>query len=121
MKYWIWWAGVLLAAEESAVSQLEVENRVMLQVVVWFTLKSDGAPMSTGITVYLYVSLEEIQKRIRNIKTRGIVIIQEVRILRYFKEGTAIYDSLWYYADCTNKSVEQPVTEAVLLINELDR
>ena len=62
--------GVLLEAEESAVSQLEVENCVIATGgSVVYSQKAMEHLRSTGITVYLYVSLEEIEKRIGNIKT----------------------------------------------------
>jgi len=112
-----------LEAEESTVMQLEVENCVIATGgSVVYSQKAMEYLRSTGIAIYLYVSFEEIQKRIRNIKTRGIVIPRGKNLEDIYKEREPLYMTHCdIMLDCTNKSVEQTVTEAVLLINELDR
>ena len=112
-----------LEAEESTVMQLKVENCVIATGgSVVYSQKAMEYLRSTGITIYLSVPFEEIQKRIGNIKTRGVVIPTGKSIEDVFTEREPLYITHCdIMLDCTNKSVERTVTEAVSLIYELER
>ena len=67
----------------------------------------------TGVCVYLDVPCEELKRRLRNIKTRGIAAPKGMTIEEIFAERSAYYDR---YADirveCSNKSIEE-ITEII--------
>ena len=96
-----------LEAEESTVMQLKVENCVIATGgSVVYSQKAMEYLRSTGITIYLSVPFEEIQKRIGNIKTRGVVIPTGKNIEDVFTEREPLYINHFdIMLDCTNKSV----------------
>ena len=89
--------------------QLEVENCVIATGgSVVSSLKAMEYLRSTGITIYLSVPFEEIQKRIGNIKTRGVVIPSGKNLEDVFMEREPLYMTHCdIMLDCTNKSVER--------------
>ncbi len=72
-----------------------------------------------GIVVYLKLSLEEIKKRIGNIKTRGVAMKNGSSLELVYKERKPLYEK---YADitidCQNLSAEQVVEK---IINEIGK
>ncbi len=63
-----------------------------------------------GVVVYLKVSPEELQKRIKNIHTRGIAMKEGTTISQLYEERARLYEK---YADiiieCDGKSAEECV------------
>ena len=71
-----------------------------------------------GIVVYLDLSLDEIEKRIGNITTRGVAMKNSTTLAELYKERTPLYNK---YADitvsCQNKTAEQTVEEIAKKLN----
>ncbi len=69
-------------------------------------------------TVYLKLSPDEIEKRIKNIKTRGIVMEKGDTIAKLFSERAPLYEK---YADitlnCSQLSIEECVSALAELVN----
>ena len=67
-----------------------------------------------GIIVYLDISLEEIEKRIGNITTRGVAMKNGTTLSELYEERLPLYNK---YADitvnCVGKTAEEIVTEIV--------
>ena len=67
-----------------------------------------------GVVVYLKVSPEELQKRIKNIHTRGIAMKEGTTISQLYEERAPLYEK---YADitigCDGKTAEECVDEIV--------
>lgn len=70
-----------------------------------------------GYILYLHVSFDEIEKRLKNITTRGIVMREGSTLKDVFKERVPLYrqyaDSV---IDCTGKNLEQCIDEIVKII-----
>ena len=68
----------------------------------------------SGITVYLKVEPQELEKRINNIHTRGIAMKDGTTIAELYAERAPLYEK---YADitvnCTNLTPEQCVDEII--------
>lgn len=68
----------------------------------------------SGICVYLEVSCEELERRLTNIKTRGIAAKKGMTVGDIFRERSEYYER---YADlrinCGKKSVEEAVGEII--------
>ena len=73
----------------------------------------------SGKIVYLHVDFSEIEKRVTNITTRGIVLKNGKSLADAFAERKPLYDK---YADvvidCTGSTIENSVK---MLIEELDK
>ena len=71
-----------------------------------------------GIVIYLDLSLDEIEKRIGNITTRGVAMKNGTTLAELYKERTPLYNK---YADitvsCQNKTAEQTVEEIAQKLN----
>jgi len=103
-----------LSIEEKAILDLDVEGTVIAtggSVV----LKPEGMKYlkEIGFVVYLQLPYMEIEKRIRNITTRGIVMKKGQSLLQVYDERVPLYEK---YADatirCMGKTMEQ-ITEEV--------
>ena len=72
-----------------------------------------------GIIIYLRLGCEEIQRRLNNILTRGIVA-KGMSIHELFEERNPLYEK---YADitvdCTNKDIELVVNEITVILKDL--
>lgn len=67
-----------------------------------------------GITVYLHLEYEKLEKRLKDIKSRGIAMAEGQSLLDLYNERIPLY---WKYADltidCSEKNMEEIVIEAV--------
>lgn len=65
---------------------------------------------SSGPVIYLQLSLEAIESRIRNIATRGIVLAEGQSLANLYRERVPLYEN---YADlvidCSEKEIEETV------------
>lgn len=65
-----------------------------------------------GVTVYLSLPVEELQRRIKNIHTRGVAMKEGATLYDLFEERKALYEK---YADitveCTGLTAEECVNE----------
>lgn len=103
--------------EERIIAALNVQNCVIATGgSVIFSEKAVQKLKQGGKMVYLQLPYEEIEKRLRNITTRGIVIkqgeslkdIHDVRVPLYQKYADLIVDcSGQDIEDCVNEIVEQ--------------
>ncbi len=109
-----------LQIEEAVISNLKLNNCVIATGgSVVYSQKAMDSLRKTGISIYLYVPFDEIEKRLRNIKTRGIVIPEGQSLNDVYEERVPLYlahsDAT---LDCTNKDIEEIVAEAIAVIHE---
>lgn len=106
--------------EEKIVSELELNNCVISTGgSVIYSNKAMNALKQVGQIVYLHVPYEEIQKRLINITTRGIVMkkgnslkdVYEERLPLYMKYSDITFD-------CSNKDIERCVSEIIESMQE---
>ncbi|MNI22934.1 Shikimate kinase [compost metagenome] len=106
--------------EERSVSELQLKNciistggSVIYSEKVMNNLKQDG------LIIYLHVPYEEIQRRLINVTTRGIVIKKGSSLKDVYEERVPLYKK---YSDttldCSNKDIEQCVSEIIKKIQE---
>jgi shikimate kinase len=103
------------AIEEETLSGLELENSVIS--TGGSAVYSEKAMMhlkKNGCILYLHVPFNEIQRRLRNITTRGIVMSPGTTLKQLYDERLPLYQ---HYADmvihCTGKNLEQCVDDIV--------
>ncbi|MCD7773988.1 MAG: shikimate kinase [Clostridiales bacterium] len=72
-----------------------------------------------SLIVYLHVDYSEIEKRITDIKTRGIVLKSGNSLSDTYKERLPLYEK---YADitidCTNKSIEESIEQIIAQLSK---
>lgn len=99
--------------EERIISDLRLRNCVIATGgSVIFSEKAVNVLKQGGQIIYLHVPYEEIKKRLKNVKTRGIVIKAGSSLEDIYKERVPLYIK---YADitvdCSNKNIEDCVRE----------
>ncbi|MEJ6950501.1 shikimate kinase [Natronospora cellulosivora (SeqCode)] len=108
-----------LKIEEKVVSNLKKDNAVIATggSVVYSPVTMESLKSNAKI-IYLYVSFEEIKKRINNINSRGIAMKKGYNLKDVYNERIPLYER---YADiivdCSNKSIEQSLDEILLNLN----
>ncbi|MCP1662518.1 MAG: shikimate kinase [Methanocalculus sp. MSAO_Arc1] len=65
---------------------------------------------SLGVVVYLEISCSEMEKRIKNITTRGIVLLPDQTLREMYESRVPLYEQ---YADITIASSEKDVESVV--------
>jgi Shikimate kinase len=101
--------------EERIVAGLSLHNCVVATGgSIVFSKKAVNALKLGGRILYLHVPYEEIRRRLKNIKTRGIVIKKGYSLEDVFTERVPLYRK---YADktidCSNKNIEDCVNEII--------
>lgn len=104
--------------EEGTVSELQLKNCIISTGgSVIYSEKAMTALKQHGQVIYLHVSFEEIEKRLINVTTRGIVIKKGNSLKDVYDERVPLYIK---YSDktldCSNKDIEQCVGEIIELI-----
>ena len=109
---------------------LKIEEDVLCKIDVEHTVIATGGSAvysqiamrhlkERGIVVYLDVPFPELQKRLTNIKTRGIAIRPGHTLQDVFDERLALYKK---YADitvdCVNMTVEQNVEQIIAALED---
>ncbi|HHW68548.1 MAG: shikimate kinase [Epulopiscium sp.] len=110
--------------EEDGIEEfLSIEEQVILDLDVWGSVISTGGSVvlesdgmrhlkENGFVVYLQLPYKEIEKRIRDITTRGIVMQKGQSLLQVYDERVPLYEK---YADamirCMGKNMEQIIKE----------
>lgn len=104
-----------LETEEAVVSSLKPENSVIATGgSVVYSSKAMNALRGAGISVFLYVPFEEIERRLKNIKTRGVVIPEGKSLKDVYEERMPLYMAHSdIRLDCTGKDIETVVAEAI--------
>lgn len=98
-----------IIAEKGTDGFIEVENRVNSQIQTHHSVIATGGSVvygkeamehlkSIGTVVYLKQNLRILQRRLRNIKGRGVVLKKGQTLADLYKERTALYEK---YADIT--------------------
>jgi len=104
-----------METEESVVSSLALNNCVTATGgSVIYSDKAMTALKRGGIVVCLYVDFDELEARLTNITTRGIVMRTGSKLEDVYKERLPLYQK---YADmtidCTGRDIESCVGELV--------
>jgi len=104
-----------MEVEEKIVSEMQLENCVISTGgSVIYSAQAMKVLKQGGQIIYLHVPYEEIKRRLVNITTRGIVIMKGNSLKDVYEERVPLY--LQYSditLDCTNKDIEQCVSEIV--------
>lgn len=111
-----------LRTEEEIVSALDYQNTIIATGgSVVYSDKAMTSLKENAVTIYLSLPYEEIQKRVTNIETRGIVLKKGNSLKDAFDERLPLYEK---YADiileCQGKDIEACVTQLVKAVNETE-
>lgn len=114
--------------EEKGIKEfLDIEAEVILGLDAANTVVATGGSVilrdkamehlkEKGLIIYLNLSYKEIEKRLYNIKTRGIAMDNNKSLLQVYKERISLYEK---YADkvilCSGKGIEDIVMEITAL------
>ena len=104
-------------AEERAILSLDIKGTVIATGgSVIYSEKAMAHLRSLGKIIYLRLSYDEMEGRIKNITTRGIVLKEGETLLDMYNERAPLYER---YADeilnCDGMTVEETVESIVLL------
>lgn len=104
-------------AEERAILSLDIRGTVIATGgSVVYSEKAMAHLRSLGKIIYLRLSYDEMEGRIKNITTRGIVLKNGETLLDMYNERAVLYEK---YADeilnCDGMTVEETVESIVLL------
>ena len=99
--------------EEKTVSALCVDNCIIATGgSVVYSKPAMQSLKQNGTIVYLHVSFAEIEKRITNITTRGILLQKGKSLKDAYTERFPLYSKYSdITVDCSNKDIEQSVYE----------
>lgn len=111
-----------LEVEEDIVSKLQLENCVISTGgSVIYSEKAMNVLKQNGLIIYLDVPFEEINRRLKNISTRGIVIKKGSSLKDIYEERVPLYIQYCDITiDCAIKDVEQCVREMMEKIQEIE-
>ena len=100
-----------LCAENSVICEASFENTVVATGgSVVFGKEAMEKLKKNGTVVYLDVSVEELEKRVNNIHTRGIAMKEGATLGEVFLERKELYEKYADFTiDCTNLSAEECV------------
>lgn len=106
--------------EERIVSELQLENCIISTGgSVVYSEKAMNYLKQGAKIIYLQLPYEELQRRLSDITTRGIVIKEGYSLEDVFKERVPLYirhsDRI---LNCSNKSIEECVNELIRMIHE---
>lgn len=109
-----------LKAEEEVLLTLQADNCVIATGgSAVYSEKGMAALLQNGEAVYLEVPFDELEKRLVNITTRGIVIKNGKTLRELFEEREPLYEK---YSGikllCAGKTIEECVEELCTLLNE---
>jgi len=104
-----------LAVEEEVLASLELTNSIIATGgSAVYSPKAMSALKRHGRVVYIQLPYEEVEKRITNITTRGIVLRSGNTLRDAYNERVPLYE---HYADltidCSGKDIESSMRELV--------
>ncbi|MGO4494982.1 shikimate kinase [Paenibacillus sp. 2RAB27] len=104
-----------LEIEESTVSELQLKNCIISTGgSVIYSEKAMNILKQDGQIIYLHVPYEEIQRRLINVTTRGIVIKKGNSLEDVYEERVPLYIQYSdFILNCSNKNIEQCVSEII--------
>lgn len=100
---------------------LRIENNILCEVETYNTVIATGGSAifgreammnlsKNGCIVYIKLSCDEIERRVNNIKTRGIAMKSDETIADIYYERAELYEKYADIAvDCDNKTIEECV------------
>lgn len=108
-----------LDIEERIVSELQLKNCVISTGgSVIYSEKAMNILQQHGQIIYLHVPYEEIQRRLKNVTTRGIVIKKGNTLKDVYEERVPLYAKFSDTTiDCSNKEIEQCISEMIGLVS----
>ena len=106
--------------EEKIISELKFKNCIIATGgSVVYSEKAMNVLKQSGQILYLHVPYEEIQKRLSNITTRGIVIKKGSSLKDVYEERVPLYTKYSdKILDCSNKDIEHSVSNIIEKIRE---
>lgn len=119
-----------IIAEKGREAFSEIENKAVAQVKCHNSIIATGGSVvfgedamrnlkSLGTVVYLKLPLHEIERRVRNIRTRGIVMAPGMTLANVFEERAPLYEK---YADitvhCSRAPLEKTVEKIIKALGE---
>lgn len=116
--------------EQGTEGFIQVENRVNAQIDVRHTVIATGGSVvygkeamehlkEIGTVVYLEVPFERLEKRLTDIKGRGVVLKDGQTLLDLFHERTPLYEKYADITTCENGlSVEETVETLVKILEK---
>ena len=110
-----------IIAEKGKDAFAQIENKIVSEVKFQNCVVATGGSVvfgedamknlkSQGTVVYLRLPLHEIERRVRNIKTRGIVMAPGMTLANVFEERAPLYEK---YADITVHCSRAPLEKTV--------
>lgn len=104
-----------LEIEESTILSGHFANAVIATGgSVVFSTRAMEHLKNSGVVVYLKISFEEMEKKLRNITTRGIVLVAGQGLREMYDQRVPLYEK---YADriidCSDKDFETVVTKVI--------
>ena len=105
---------------------IEVENRVNSQIRTTHSVIATGGSVvygkeamehlgSIGTIVYLKQNLRVLQRRLRNLKGRGVVLKEGQTLVDLYKERTVLYEK---YADITVDQYKQSIEQTLKAVRK---
>ena len=105
---------------------IEIENRVNSQIQTHRSVIATGGSVvygkeamehlkSIGTVVYLKQNLRVLQRRLRNLKGRGVVLIEGQPLVDLYKERTVLYEK---YADITVDQYKQSIEQTLKAVRK---
>ncbi len=109
-----------IKVEEKAITGLKLKNCVVATGgSVVYSDKAMRFLKSHGQIVYLHVPYEEIEKRLKNIRDRGIVIKEGNSLKDVYDERVPLYKKYGdKTVDCTGRDTEECVREILKAVTE---
>lgn len=105
---------------------IEIENRVNSQIQTHRSVIATGGSVvygkeamehlkSIGTVVYLKQNLRVLQRRLRNLKGRGVVLKEGQTLVDLYKERTVLYEK---YADITVDKYKQSIEQTLKAVRK---
>lgn len=105
--------------EEKVVSELDIHHSVISTGgSVVYSEKAMNTLKQSGRIVYLHVPYSEIERRLPNITSRGIVMKYGQTLRDLYEERVPLYRRYSdETVDCSNKDIEQCVNDVIQLLH----
>lgn len=102
-------------AEEAAILSLDLKGTVIATGgSVVYSPAAMAHLKSMGKVIYMHLSFEEMEKRITNLSTRGIVLEHGETLLDMYNERFPLYEKYAdFVIDCDGNTIDDTVAEIV--------
>ncbi|PYG88145.1 shikimate kinase [Ruminiclostridium sufflavum DSM 19573] len=100
-----------LEIEESTILSLNCQNTVLATGgSAVYSEKAMNSLKRNGIVIYLNIDMKAVNKRLKNIKTRGVVLSPGETLEKIYRKRKPLYER---YADITIDSSEKTIDETI--------